>query len=240
MRFTSYLSLLTLLLASSAFGGVYTWNGNNGTLSGSPVQNKDDIIFTPNSVDLTLYGYTTQNAANTWTTSGTGTITNAALTDTVSGFGSDVGISGINGIDSHHFIQFNPYAVFTSLGSITSIQITLQNNTPGGGSASWDIWDSNTVGKIGNSNSLPSASNLLAAGTVAGTGTTTVTVTLNAANGLSSLLPYLAVSGGDCDVLISKIVVTTTPEPATMVFSTIAGLALVSSKLYRRFSKKTA
>ena len=56
MRFTSYLSLLTLLLASSAFGGVYTWNGNNGTLSGSPVQNKDDIIFTPNSVDLTLYG----------------------------------------------------------------------------------------------------------------------------------------------------------------------------------------
>jgi len=238
MRFTSYLSLSTLLLASSAFGGVYTWSGNNGTLT-SP--NKDDIIFTPNSVDLTLYGYSTLYAANTWTTShGTGTITNAALTDAVSGFGFDAGISGINGIDSYHFIQFNPYAVFTSLGTITSIAITLQNNTPGGGSASWDIWDSNTAGKIGNSTSQPSASNLIAAGTVAGTGTTTVTINLNAANGLSSLLPYLAVSGGDCDVLISKIVVTTTPEPATLAFSTIAGLALVSGKLYRRFKKKSA
>jgi hypothetical protein len=224
-------------MASSAFGGVYTWNGNNGSLT-SP--NKDDIIFTPSSVDLTLYGYKTTNAANIWTTSGTGTITTAGLTDAVGTFGYDVGISGVNGIDSYHFIQFNPYAVFTNLGAITSIAITLQNNTPGGGSASWDIWDSNTAGKIGNSTSQPSASNLLATGSVAGTGTTTVTINLNAANGLSSLLPYLAVSGGDCDVLISKIVVTTTPEPATLVFSAIAGLALVSTKLYRRYSKKTA
>lgn len=248
MRLTSYLplsiTLLLVLFSSQAFGGIYTWtasstNNTAANLSTSSDNNSslgnatnDLDTITIGGASLTFEGFSTTNMAKNWISSGAGTITSASLIDTITNYAGDIGVkSGTNagGITSNNFVQFNPFSVQTALGPLVSVAITVVNN--GTVNATWDVWDNGSENAPGTTHQLYASSSI----GVGGSDTFTVS-----GSNLNSLLPYLSVSGGDCEMVIKQLQITTSPEPSTMVFCALAGLALVSGKLYRRFSKKSA